>query len=302
MSRSLTVSTVAALGLTAALLAACGGMTSSDDLAGPVDIGGGRTIYVECAGSGTPSVVLLPGSRESHEAWQVVAPSREYRPADLAPSNDSVFSRLAEVTRVCTYDRPGVLLLDGSMSASSLVPQPTTAQQGAADLDAWLTAANVPAPYVLVAHSWAGLIAIRFAQEHPEQVAGLVLVDPASVQLRDALTAEQWQRFLGIASGLLDGSNAEVPDYAHAVDEVASGIAVPKVPTVVITSDHPFDFGVGDDIDTWARWLDAQDDLAESLTARHITKTDSGHLIMIEQPDLVASAVHDVVDEVRAKR
>ena len=299
---SAVVSGVVSLGLATALLAGCGGATSSDDIAGPVDIGGDRTIYVECTGSGTPSVVLIPGSRSSHEAWQVVAPSREVRPADLAPSDDAVFSRLAEVTRVCTYDRPGVPLLDGSMSASSLVPQPTTAQQGAADLDAWLTAADVPAPYLLVAHSWAGLIAVRFAQEHPERTVGLVLVDPASGQLRDALTPEQWQRFLDIASDLLDGSNAEVPDYAHTVDEVASGPAVPDVPAVVITSDHPFDFGIGTDTgdDTWSRWLTAQDELAESLDARHITKTDSGHLIMIEQPDLVASAVREVVDEVRA--
>ena len=117
-----------------------------------VDIGDGRVIKVVCAGEGSPTVVLIPGSQESHQAWQVVASGD---PADpYVTSDESVFALVGRQTRVCSYDRPGVPLLDGSLSDSTLVPQPTTAQQGADDVAAWLAAAGEPGPYVVVAHSW----------------------------------------------------------------------------------------------------------------------------------------------------
>jgi pimeloyl-ACP methyl ester carboxylesterase len=274
--------------------------TSSPDTftSGAVAIGDDRAIQAECSGSGSPTVVLIPGSRESGEVWQVTAPSSgDLTPDALVFSEAAVFPSVSSVTRVCTYDRPGVPLLDGTISGSTLVPQPTTAQDGASDLDAWLTAAGVDGPYVLVAHSWGGLIAMRYAQEHPGEVAGLVLVDPSSVQLRDELTPKQWQSTLDLVESLVDGSNVEVPDYAGTVDIVASGPTVSPVPAVVLTSDKPFDFAAGDA--PWSTWVTAHDRLAESLGARHITDTDSGHLIMVEQPELVASAVRDVVVQVR---
>ena len=54
-----------------------------------------------------------------------------------------------------------------------MVTQPTSAQQGADDLQAWLTAAKIPGPYVLVSHSWGGMITTMYAGSHPDQVAGL---------------------------------------------------------------------------------------------------------------------------------
>lgn len=295
---------VGALMMTGVLLTGCGQGTAPAQQAGAaaftsglVDIGDGRSLYATCAGEGSPTVVLVPGSRESHQVWQVVAPeSGDTAPAALPLSDDSVFATLAGVTRVCSYDRPGVPLLDGTMSTSTLVTQPTTAQQGAADLATWLDAADVPGPYVVAGHSWGGLIAVRFAQERPQDVAGLVLVDPSSVQLRDELTTEQWQSTLDLVDSLVDGSDAEVPDYAGTVDVVASGPALPRVPAVVLTAEQPFDFGA--EGAPWSAWLAAHDELARSLGARHVTDTDSGHLIMVEQPALVADEIRAVLDQI----
>jgi pimeloyl-ACP methyl ester carboxylesterase len=71
---------------------------------------------------------------------------------------------------VCAYDRPGAPHLDQTFSRSDPVPQPTSPQNGVNDLVALLKAADVPGPYVLVAHSFSGTIAIGVG---PGQIARL---------------------------------------------------------------------------------------------------------------------------------
>ena len=64
----------------------------------------------------------------------------------------------------------------------------------AADLHALFSAANLPGPYILVAHSWGGLNARFYASTYPDEVSGLVLLDAGSEFLQDTLTPpEQWQ-------------------------------------------------------------------------------------------------------------
>jgi len=77
------------------------------------------------------------------------------------------------VHRVCANDRPGTTLNDDTQTESTPVQQPTTAQHGVGDLHAVLIASREAGPYVLVAHSWGGLIARLFASTYPDEVAGL---------------------------------------------------------------------------------------------------------------------------------
>jgi pimeloyl-ACP methyl ester carboxylesterase len=65
------------------------------DFSGLVDIGGGRRMYLECRGKGSPTVVLVAGLRGSGRDW------------DIAETpGPTVFAGVANVTRVCAYDRP----------------------------------------------------------------------------------------------------------------------------------------------------------------------------------------------------
>jgi pimeloyl-ACP methyl ester carboxylesterase len=122
-----------------------------------VDVGGHR-LYLDCTGSGSPTVVLEPGAglMSSDLGW-------------IAPV-------VARDTRVCVYDRAGRGWSDPA----------DTAQDGAqiaADLHTLLQRGNEPGPYVLAGHSFGGPYALTFAARYPEDVAGLVLVDstaPAS--------------------------------------------------------------------------------------------------------------------------
>lgn len=115
---------------------------------------GTHRLHLHCAGSGRPAVVLDAALGGSSLSWTFVQPA------------------VAAFTTVCAYDRAGFGWSDAG-------PMPRTAERIAAELDALLTAAAIPPPYVLVGHSFGGLTIRAYAASHPENVAGFVFVDPA---------------------------------------------------------------------------------------------------------------------------
>jgi pimeloyl-ACP methyl ester carboxylesterase len=185
-----------------------------DDLAGLYDVGGGRRLYLECrgpggaGGAGGPTVVLEAGAFNSGAIWDAGAlPPGAAGPAVLPGS--------AAFARVCAYDRPGTLADPSdpaTRSRSDPAPLPRTAQDVVTDLHALLRAARVPGPYVLVGHSLGGPFVRLYAATHPEEVAGLVLVDASheeqNARLRALLTPEQWATFERLALTRL-----ELPGY-----------------------------------------------------------------------------------------
>lgn len=116
-----------------------------------VDVGGYK-LHLYCTGEGNPTVVMDAGLGD----W-----SLRFR---------ALQERVAEFTRVCTFDRAGY-------GWSEPGPEPRTSQQIVDELSTLLETAEVAGPYVLVGHSFGGLNMILFANEHPEQVTGVVLVD-----------------------------------------------------------------------------------------------------------------------------
>ena len=122
--------------------------------------------------------MLVAGLRGSPEDWNITE-----------KPGPRVFPEVARFTRVCAYDRPGTPVGE-KPSRSDPVPQPTTAGAAVADLHALLTAVGEAGPYVLVAHSYGGLIGRLYASTYPGDVSGLVLVDALSEGLRDAETPD----------------------------------------------------------------------------------------------------------------
>src|SRR5680860_41766 len=74
--------------------------STPSDFAGRVDVGDGRSIYMECSGSGGPTVVLVSGLGERADNWMATS-------EDVAPDQEAVFPGVGQFTRVCAYDRPG---------------------------------------------------------------------------------------------------------------------------------------------------------------------------------------------------
>jgi pimeloyl-ACP methyl ester carboxylesterase len=290
--------------------ASSGTATPAADFAGKFDVGGGRMMYMECRGTGSPTVVLVSGQRASADDWSIVADGVHSPP---------VFSLVANETRVCAYDRPGTPVGE-SPSRSDPIKQPATAGVMVEDLHALLAAAHVAEPIVIVGHSAGGLAARLFAATYPEAVAGIVLVDALSEGLQKYMTAEQWVIQKPLLRGELDASIAQYPalewiDPDASFDQMRAASALKQMPLIVISADQPIgptipelkktgvigteipdDFGYVTD----AVHQKSQADLAALLKGSvFITQTNSGHNVHYEHPELVAHAILDVVAQVR---
>jgi pimeloyl-ACP methyl ester carboxylesterase len=119
-----------------------------------IDIGG-RKLHLDCSGSGSPTVILEAGASAFALDWSLVQPE------------------IARTNRVCSYDRAG----SGWSDPRNDVDTPARI---VSDLHSVLAAAGEKPPFVMAGASF-GAIYVRIYQlEHPDEVVGLVLVDPAT--------------------------------------------------------------------------------------------------------------------------
>jgi pimeloyl-ACP methyl ester carboxylesterase len=116
-----------------------------------IDVGG-RRLHYRCAGTSMPAVVFEAGIAASSVSWSTVQPE------------------VATFSRTCSYDRAGLAWSDAGERVRS-------AAGFVAELRRLLERAGIPPPYVLVGHSFGGIIIRAFARAHPSEIAGLVFVD-----------------------------------------------------------------------------------------------------------------------------
>jgi pimeloyl-ACP methyl ester carboxylesterase len=123
-----------------------------------VDIGACK-LHLNQQGFGQPVVVLEAGIAATSISWSPVQ------------------TRLAQFSTVCSYDRAGLGWSERRLDRS----RPCTLDQMVGELEALLRKSGLVAPFVLVGHSFGGLLVRAFAHAYPDQVAGLILVDPVSL-------------------------------------------------------------------------------------------------------------------------
>lgn len=291
-------------------------LAAAADFSGLVDIGGGRKMYLTCSGAGSPTVVLISGKGNGAADWkEILDPSDPAHGADydavawgkgaLHESESAVFPMVSHWTRVCAYDRPGTRL-DGA-DQSTPIAQPHRADQAAGDLHRLLTAAGEFGPYVLVAHSYGGVIAMLFARTWPAEVTGLVMVDAATELMQKIATPEALAKWDEVNRQ----SSPAAPEGVMLTDAFAkidAASPLRALPAVVLSADKPWQppsatkesqtaAGV-----TFADWEASETLLATTLDAKHVVNTRSGHAIYAYSPQLVVDAIREVVDAARRGR
>src|SRR4051812_48338092 len=181
-----------------------------------VDLGGGRSIYVECQGTGSPTVVLQSGYGNAGDTWTL---------SDTGAT--AVFPALADGNRVCLYDRPGSMITTTSATGaptraeearrgrSGSIAMPRDPARVVTELHDVLVAADVPGPYVLVGHSLGGAFNVLYARTYPDEVSALVVVDSPLPPFRQ-LAGTAWEQAAQVSldPSLVPGYELESYDVA----------------------------------------------------------------------------------------
>ena len=227
-----------------------------------VDVGG-HSLYLQCVGSGSPTIVWEAGAQGS--GWLNTA---QY-----------LMGKLAETSRVCVYDRAGLGWSDpGPYEELSHWSQVVT------DLHTALAKAGEKGPYVMAGHSYGGLLARLFALTYPKEVAGVVAVDPSpedeTCTNAPCPLSPDVQAMRKLEGGKVAGSLGDLP--------------------LVVISHSP-DLPFWDPASHDATWEQlGAETVTASSNARHVIASWSTHLIPYSQPGLVIEAVRQVVAAARA--
>jgi pimeloyl-ACP methyl ester carboxylesterase len=266
---------------------------------GMIDIGTHR-LHLHREGEGAPVVVIDTGLGDTADNWAPLA------------------ARISRETLVCTYDRAGY-------GQSEPGPMPRTSNKEAAELRALLEAASITGPYILVGHSLGCLNAAAFADSFPQDVAGMILLDPPPLawilgegypELRamaDGMT-QQWERAAEEASSAPDaaararGAFLETIASEHremfgrSAETVAAIDTFGDIPLVVIAAGRPNPL-FGDVAEEYQRfWIEQSRRFSEkSGRGRFVLAQDSSHHVYRDAPDIVLREILALVAECRGE-
>jgi pimeloyl-ACP methyl ester carboxylesterase len=266
----------------------------------------GHRLYLNCVGTGAPTVVLFNGLGERTPSWAWV--QRE----------------LSSTTRVCAFDRAG-------QGWSGAAPGRQDGHELASDLHGLLNAADISGPYVLAGHSTGGTYALVYAARYPQQVAGVALIDSATPYQFDLPDYpgfySLWRRASALLPSLsragfgrlvLDTGYATLPPDAR--DALRAFAAEPRelranhaefaeLRTVfdqakALTSLGGKPLGVvSADVGQQAGWSEAQAKLAQlSSNSVHRTAHGATHEALLEDGRFAAITSRTIIDVVRATR
>jgi pimeloyl-ACP methyl ester carboxylesterase len=240
---------------------------------------GGYSLYNRNLGSKSPAVVLLTGLGGSTADWSYME------------------GELGKVATLLNYDREGI-------GKSTWQKRPKDSKTISRELHTLIAAKKIKPPYILMAHSVAGIHARVFAELYPSEVAGLVLVDPTPEDLIDSLliqipadqrdgVREQIRREEAAALQQLPegGIKEEFKALASCYDQVRAAIQKIGVPVAVISS---MKVDANDSPESKAMAKRLRDLMLQRMSVvkkRHYTTEKAGHFVQKDQPELVMEAI-----------
>ena len=227
--------------------------------------------WLHCAGPGPLTLVVVPGLGATAADWAAVLP------------------QLQTLVRTCVYDRPGLGLSPPRPDAGRTVDGGLLAHE----LWSLLQTAGERGPYLLLGHSFGGLVARAFVADHRPAVRGVLLAE--SVTPYDPTTGQFWV------------------EARHRVDMQLSSTAtrggphLGSVPLLVLSASRPDEDHLGGPTYGQPRWMtdlwvrqQAQDLQLSSDAIQVIAR--SGHVLQQDDPPAVVAAVRALVTAVRTGR
>lgn len=246
---------------------AVGGCASMDGVA--TSVLAERQVEHIVAGKGMPAVVFENGLGGRLEWWSKVLPD------------------IATETTVFAYNRPGI-------GASAPATTPRDGVTVVEELRATLRAKGIAPPYVLVGHSIGGLYVQLYARRHPNEVAGLVLVDSTHpLQLSGAGAREKWPGWVKLVIDLASPEVAQAELDALPATGAAL-LALPPFtgrPVTVLSASTPMTETSELARDGNAKRIDI---LRLNPGARQVW-VDSGHAIPLEKPEAIVGAIREIL-------
>lgn len=239
-----------------------------------IDVGGQAVEFVR-AGVGAPTVVLINGSGGPLAGWM------------------RVFDGIAARTTTLAYNRPGI-------GRSARPAHDQTATEMVASLRRLLATLQLAPPYVLVGHSFGGLIANLFARLHAADVAGVVLLEATAPQDLTTLKAHENALQKGLAwlmRRLVPAPRWHETEHAqHSAAELAAAPPFPAVPLRVLTGARPAMAWASRPALLQSRAAHQQGLAALSPLGRQVLALKSGHFPQFSEPELVVQTVLELVE------
>lgn len=245
--------------------------TSSDSAIAGSFTANGHQLYLECTGDGAPTMVLEVGEGRTR--------------GDLVKIQDAYEGSM----RVCTYDR-------ANKGESGQAAKPRKGADIAADLHDLLRVAHVPGPYLLVGHSAGGLIVEAYAARFPDEVSGVVAINPVApwrpwVPVMARMTADERRSEVDF----LTGHNGEFLDYRD-IGRAVEGRLPTRIPASVLVS-SPVECPPTDA--SCPKTITAYDKVMRQFAHRwgnaSFQVVDASHDIQFDDLGVVTAAIDDVI-------
>jgi len=279
-----------------------------DDYPGIMINIGTHQLHIHCTGTGMPTVIIDSGlGGFSLEWWRIQ-------------------KTLSGYVKVCSYDRAGY-------GWSNPGPSPRTTKRIAEELRVLLKTAHIQGPYILVGHSFGGFNIRYFASQNPDLVAGMVLIDSSHPRQFERFPAPKpklrvtWKKNIKytITKPVISANypeqvkikgyqlmatrkarNAYLQEsnkFKLSAKQVLAEDYLPDIPLTILSRGKRVwpENEFGDELEMI--WDELQDDLA-LLTSQtlHLSANQSGHLIHLDQPELVTTAILKTVSNVKKHR
>jgi len=253
---------------------------------------GSHQLHINCMGQGSPTIIIDTGLGDDSSDWQII------------------LEQSAQISKTCVYDRSGY-------GWSDYGPRPRNSRRIAYELGLLLQQASIPAPYILVGHSFGGYNMRVFAAAHPKKISGLVLVDASHEDQYERLDinipkSRRINRRIAIApprvkefpvlkknQSLQDRAfrtaRYEISSLYQSSRQVERFGNIPTVPLIVISRGVEEWFGNDHARQREKTWIKLQQDLTYlSPISQHIFANNSGHNIHQQQPEIIVDAISEV--------